>query len=290
MELLTYRHAWGAVGRGARFDRFSSFVPAVKEAGYQGIELAPVVFDAMPEAYGAEGAAILRELLVEHQLELVPMIMTFGDTVEAHLHQFQLQLEQAQTWQPRLIVSHTGSDAMSDSEATRLLRACEKESQQIDLRIVHETHRGRALSTPWRTASVLGAVPNLWLKADFSHFVCSAERLLEDAEDLMAQLCGRVLHADHRIGHENGPQVPDPRSRRWQRQAAAFQQWWDQIWRAAEGRGEGWVSITPEYGPVSYAPADITADGLWELCDWAAEASRERFASGAWRVGADTAA
>jgi len=284
VELRTYRHAWGAVGPGGRYATFSEFLPAVAALGYHGIELAPVVFEAMPGAYGKEGPNRLRELLTELGLELVPMVMTFGETTDQHATQFARQLELAMSWNPSLVVSHTGSDSFDEAESQWLLEQCVTLADQLDVRVAHETHRGRALSTPWCTARFLERVPALWLKADFSHFVCSAERLLSDAGEVMSALCQRVVHVDLRVGYENGPQVPDPWHARWRGHRVAFEAWWDQIWRAAEDRGDPWVSVTPEYGPPTYAPDGTSPEWLWDLCESVARAARERFAAGAWRV------
>jgi hypothetical protein len=283
LQLRTYRHAWGAVGHRARFASLSEFVPAVKDRAYDGIELAPVAFEVAPHAYGTDGPERLRELLAEHDLTLVPMVMTYGSTPREHVDQFERQLAEAMSWGPPFVVSHTGSDAFDDATAAELLARCVAASSGLGVRVAHETHRGRVLCTPWRTARLLEAVPDLWLKADFSHFVCVAERLLQDEGDVMAAVCARVLHTDLRIGFENGPQVPDPRDPRWESHRAAFEAWWDLIWASATSRGEPWTSVTPEYGPFSYAPPDLTADELWSACEWTTDRARERFRSGAWR-------
>ena len=84
----------------------------------------------------------------------------------------------------------------------------------------HEGHRGRFLHSPWVIRDFLDENPDLHntlkLTADFSHFTTVAEKDTNDAvlrgviEDIIPPF---VHHVHCRVGYENGPQVPDPRTK-----------------------------------------------------------------------------
>jgi hypothetical protein len=59
-----------------------------------------------------------------------------------------------------------------------------------------------------------------------------------------------AIHA--RVGHAEGPQVPDPRDPLWQPNLEAHLAWWKRI--AAHRRAEGCaiLPVCPEFGPAPY--------------------------------------
>jgi hypothetical protein len=84
----------------------------------------------------------------------------------------------------------------------------------------------------------------------------------------------------HRVGYENGPQVPDPRCPAWQQYTEAFEAHWKGILQHQLARGgREWATATPEYGPPSYqhvlpfSQQQPTAD-VAEINDWTAERLR----------------
>lgn len=90
----------------------------------------------------------------------------------------------------------------------------------------HETHRGRVMGNPWYTARlldrlglvikllfILGRFDNLWITADFSHWVVVSERLLNGSaagDDLMRACAERTKHIHARVGSPQSAQVNDP--------------------------------------------------------------------------------
>jgi hypothetical protein len=100
-----------------------------------------------------------------------------------------------------------------------------------------------------------------------------SERLIHDQEAAIELAASRAIHVDARVGHEQGPQVPDPRDPAWSNHLNAFEAWWDLAITAEQ-------VVVPEYGPPPYVPTvphtgEPVAD-LWEICDWAKDQLRAR--------------
>jgi len=121
----------------------------------------------------------------------------------------------------------------------------------------------------------------LKLTCDFSHWVCVAERLLEDCGDIIQLAAQRCQHLHARVGFEEGPQVSDPRAPEWARHVAVHEGWWDQIWSAQAKRGLEIPTLTPEFGPAPYLPllpyTQMPVANLSDICDWMAHRQKNRF-------------
>ena len=273
-RLLLVRHLWGA--------DISVCLPAAAAAwratGYEALETSirhvpdPVVFRLLlkSEGWGWVAGAY------------TDMFRTDG-SVNTHLVSLREQIEECADDAPLLINSHSGLDRWSASEMEDFFGGALELEHQFGIPLTHETHRRRCLGTPWATATVLAKFPSLKLTADLSHWVCVCERLLEDFNDLLSQVARQTWHVHARVGHEQGPQVPDPRVPEWAPQLAAHEAWWDRIWSAQRERSQPVSTLTPEFGPPPYlwtwphtrAPAaDLPA-----VCDWMALRQRLRFRS-----------
>jgi hypothetical protein len=109
---------------------------------------------------------------------------------------------------------------------------------------------------------------------DLSHWVVMSERLIHDQEAAIRLVASRAIHVDARVGHEEGPQVPDPRDPAWSNHLEAFETWWDLAITSDQ-------VVVPEYGPPPYLPTipytgEPVAD-LWAICEWARERLRTRY-------------
>lgn len=282
MELKVYRSSWGAVGDGGPYGSVQEFLPLAKASGYDGVELA-IVFHRGTGPTNAE----LGDLLQQHELALMPLLITFGRTIEAHRDDLRGQLEEAASFGVERCNAHAGADWFDDVQAAAFIRDAIAMAGDMGIELAFETHRGRILFEPWRTARLLEQIDQLRLTADLSHWVVVAERLLEDQADVLALACERTVHVHTRVGYEEGPQVPDPRLDRWQPHLEAHEAWWDAMWRAAAARGDAVTTLTPEWGPAPYAstsPVDGRQDvEIAPICDWMADRHRARFAAGTWR-------
>jgi sugar phosphate isomerase/epimerase len=181
-----------------------------------------------------------------------------------------------------LVNAHTGRDAWSDDDSSRFYDEALRIEAGLGVRVAHETHRGRVFYNPWTTARLLERFADLKLCADFSHWVCVSERLLDDQNELMQEVSTRCLHIHARVGHEEGPQVPDPRAPEFRRHVDAHERWWKSIWLAQEAAGTQDSTLTPEFGPPRYMQAlpytGMPVADLEAICDWQMQRQREQFA------------
>jgi hypothetical protein len=204
-----------------------------------------------------------------------------GGSVARHLASLREQIEEVVEDRPLLINSHSGCDHWSAAQAEDFFGGALELEKEFGVVLTHETHRRRFLATPWAAEAVLAKFPELKLTADLSHWVCVCERLLEDFGPLIERVVRQTWHVHGRVGHEHGPQVPDPRAPEWATQLRAHEAWWDAIWAAQRARGQALSTFTPEFGPPNYLwTQPHTREPLADLaavCDWMAERTRGRF-------------
>ncbi|MGH7143758.1 MAG: sugar phosphate isomerase/epimerase family protein [Planctomycetota bacterium] len=275
MQLLTFRSMWGVLGPWGKFpaEQWEAAFPQVKQAGFQGIETGVPQPADQPR---------FRQLLDTHQFQYIAMIFTAGAGVDDHLASFRSQLEAAGPLKPRLVVSHSGRDAFSPADADRFFEAALKIEADLKIRVAHETHRGRILFNPWVAERLLKRFPELHLCVDFSHWVCVAERLIDDCLPIIDLCATRCRHLHARVGYEEGPQVPDPRAPEYAPHLKAHEAWWNRIWDAQAAAGESETTLDPEFGPPGYMHTlphtQVPVADLWDICNWMARRERELFA------------
>ncbi len=268
-EIKTYKSLWEYVGfegspLSVRMNRdIGRAFERIAEAGYRGIECPLPVPEQEP---------LFRELLREHRLDYIAQVLTDGPD---HANSFERQLERAAAFEPALIVSQSGKDSGSLEESLSYFERALETEARFGIPVAHETHRGRALYTPWHTAELLRKLEGLKLAADFSHWCCVTESLLEEHGERMAAACDRTIHIHGRVGHREGPQVSDPRAPEYAQELEAHERWWKRIVSGLLARGATAISFTPEFGPPGYLPTlpytgQPVAD-LWELNRWMAE-------------------
>lgn len=276
MRLDVFRHLWGLVGDGCRFspDRLDEAVQFVRDSsvGYRGVEC-PLL--TVPDQ------ASFVESLKKRELDFIPMVLTFGMSVDDHLQAFRMQLEWARALPHRFVVSHSGLDAFDDDDARRFFEEALRIEKDLDVQVAHETHRGRILFNPWTTRRLLDRFGDLKLNCDLSHWCVVAERLIDDQIEILELCAERALHIHARVGYENGPQVSDPAAPEYSGHLQAHERWWALIWDAQVRRGMDVTTLTPEFGPPSYQPTlpytQVPTASLERICDWMAERQKERF-------------
>jgi len=273
MKLKLVRHLWG-VDLTAGFDRH---LPRWREVGYEAVEVPP---RSVPDR------AALLAFLKANDLGLVVQAFTNdakpGGSVKEHLSSLQAQLDDSLDARPLFFSVHSGSDTWTVTQAEDFYGAALEMERHMGVTIAHETHRMRYFANPWATRAILERFPALKLTCDLSHWVCVAERLLEDCGGIIALAARHCHHVHARVGYEEGPQVPDPRAPEWSRHLAAHEGWWEQIWRAQVQNGMAVSTLTPEFGPPPYlhtlpftqAPVADLAD----ICDWIASRQVQRCA------------
>ena len=258
MKLLFFRSVWGLEDCPTLEDKFKR----IKAGGFDGVELdVPLEVETCKRA---------RQALEDLGLAVVAQQWrSSGATVAEHTASFEPQYERALLLQPLYLNSHTGRDHFTFEENLEIFDHASALAARYGLAVWHETHRSRALFSVPSTARFLAARPQLQLVADFSHWCCVHESLLADQAAGVQQAIARSFAIHARVGHAEGPQVPDPRDALWQPNLAAHLAWWRSIAATRAAAGCPWLAITPEFGPAPYMTLlpysrQPIAD-LWEL-------------------------
>ena len=272
MKLKPVRHLWGVNQQHG----LETFLPRWRNIGYEALEASwRGVLDK---------PAFLR-FLKQNGFDWIPQIFTNdsmpGGSVRQHLDSLKEQVKGCLKHEPLFFNAHSGSDTWSFAEAEDFYGEALEFERKTGVTIAHETHRQRYFGNPWATRDILKKFSGLKLTCDFSHWVCMAERLLEDCVPIIQLSAQHCHHLHARVGYEEGPQVPDPRAPEWSRHLTAHENWWNQIWKSQKRRGMKSSTLTPEFGPppylhtLPYTQAPVAE--LPDVCDWMASRQADRF-------------
>ncbi len=221
------------------------FFSAVVGAGYDGIDT------WIPEDV-KERKKFLR-LLDEYRLPVVcHQFHAKGADFKEFCRSFEYYLNLSSECNPILINSHSGKDYFTTDEQLQIIDIAQNFSINKNIRIAHETHRGRIGFSPYNAMDLFRLRPDMKITADFSHWVCVTESYLEESTIIMTEAIKRTEHIHARIGHTEAPQVTDPRAKEWSDATAVFLAWWDRIIEHKISTGAELFTITPEFGPPPY--------------------------------------
>ncbi len=256
MEIAFYKSLWGMEDM-----PLGDALEKIAASGYDGFE-APLAKVEEAWELGVRGREIA---------------MLFEEDVDS----LRANLDRAGAVGAEVVNVHAGKDWWTFDEGCAFFERALEAVHDSGLTVTFETHRGRLLSEPRSTAAYLKQFPSLRLTADFSHWTCVCESMLRDQTDQVAAAIERTSLIHARVGHEEGPQVPDPRVPAWSRQLEQFDEWWDQIKAAHEARGEAVLRVDPEFGPPNYMWTDPTTGrpsaDLWDVCLWTRDHLRTRW-------------
>ncbi|HTV42268.1 MAG TPA: hypothetical protein VMF08_16985 [Candidatus Sulfotelmatobacter sp.] len=274
MKLKLVRHLWGVDQQRG----LEPFLQRWREVGYEALE---VSWRSV-----ADQPAFIR-FLKQNQFGWVPQVYTNdfapGGGVRRHLDSLKEQVAECLEHQPLFFNAHSGSDAWTLAEAEDFYGAALEFERQFRVTIAHETHRQRYFGNPWLTRAILERFPDLKLTCDFSHWVCVAERLLDDCGEIIQLAAQHAHHIHARVGFEEGPQVSDPRAPEWARHVAAHENWWNIVWASQKQRAMTATTLTPEFGPPPYLPtlpcAQTPVADLADICDWMARRQAAHFSA-----------
>ncbi|MGZ3754401.1 MAG: sugar phosphate isomerase/epimerase family protein [Mucilaginibacter sp.] len=269
MKLLFFCTRWGH-----EHIPWSDFCKKVKDAGYNGIET------TLPMDEG-ELAAVLGELK-KHDLNLIAVQWDTGTAdFNAHIKEYELRLRSAATANPLFITSHTGKDFFSFDQNRQLLELAKSISAETNVKIIHETHRGKFSFAAHITQGYLQKLPWLRLTLDVSHWFTVAE---SDLTNQPAAVDLALHHTDHihaRIGHAQGPQVTDPRSPEWQQIVERHLSLWDQVLSVRREEGADQFTFTTEFGPYPYMQlqpfTNTPIAGQWEINEYMLNLLKNRY-------------
>lgn len=262
MKIKIVKALWGMEGT------YAEQLSLAAAAGFSGVE-APLP--------SAERENEFKDLLKLHNLGYIAQVVTSGD----HAESFAAQVRRAAGFQPQLIVSHSARDSMPYDQQLQFFESALAVEREVGIPVGHETHRYRAMFTPWTTSALLRDLPELKIAADFSHWCCVCESLLEDQAEHMRLAFERAIHIHARIGYAEGPQVPHPGAPEFAGELTAFEGWWSEIFKHRSESGAEFATVTPEFGPPGYMPTlpftrQPVAD-LWEVNEWMANRLRQTF-------------
>lgn len=237
----------------------------VKEAGYDGIEMAIPLDDAQKHH--------LRNLLNDFELEVIALqYAANGNTLSEYIKSYRQHITSAVDVKPLFINSHTGRDYFPTFNNHAIICEAIMLSIKMDINILHETHRGRFSFHSATMQQYLLQHQNLRLVADFSHWCNVSESLLENQESNISNAILRTDHIHARVGYNQGCQVSDPRAPEWSEALEAHLRWWDEIVKIKKSDKADFLTITPEFGPPPYMPVtpyhqSPLAD-QWEINLW----------------------
>jgi hypothetical protein len=253
LELILLKALWGMT------EPLETCFKKIKEAGYSGVE-SPLPDQNVENQF--------TELLEKYELDYVPQVVTRGD----YLASFESQVERALKFKPLLINSHSGKDDMLYDDQLHFFESAVKIEKKANVTIVHETHRGRSMFTPWITARLLNDISDLKINADFSHWCCVCESLLEDQAENLDIAIKRAYQIHLRVGYPGGPQVTDPSAPEYRNALLTHEKWWKQIYLKRKEEGYSFLPVVPEFGPPPYMHTipytNQPVSDLWTINLW----------------------
>mgnify|MGYP002075737376 CR=1 FL=1 len=269
MKIYFFCPRWGA-----EHIPWKEFCRQVSSAGYSGIE-SPIPVDN-PERDEMKNSLEQYGLLFIGQY-----YQSFEKDFQTHLLNYKQHLQHMQGLNCVLIDSQTGKDYFSTEQNIELFQAAETFSLENGITVAHETHRNKALYAAHRFGELATDFPTLKITADFSHWCCVSESLLEQQPDVMELAISKTVHIHARVGNEESPQVADPRAPEFERAFAAHLHWWDKIVLQRQEQGNAQVTITPEFGPPPYMPnipfTKTPVANQWELNLFMMECLKKRY-------------
>jgi len=244
MKTLFFAPRWGHAG-----EPWDQFCQRVVDQGYDGVET------SLPYGNQTEAEAIVREIQ-GHGLSWIGQHWEVRATEpDQHEAEFLSRLEFLFDFEPLFVNSQTGKDWYTFEQNARLIRQATELGKRWRISLFHETHRGKALFHPQISRHFLEADPEFRLTADFSHWCCASESLLEDQGPALDLAISRSAHIHARVGFPEGPQVPDFRSPEWKTALDRHLGWWDQIRTLHQAQAAKSLTVTCEFGPFPYLVA-----------------------------------
>lgn len=241
LKLKVLATNWGFPGN------TDAFCAAAKKENYDGIEVWwPTEIKDQQELFAA---------LDKHQLEVGFLCGGYQKDPKEHLDTFKKAINAAvkSPKKPLYINCHSGRDYFSYEQNRLFIDHTTEASQKSGIKILHETHRGRMLFAAHIAHNFIEKNPALRLTLDISHWCNVHESLLEDQTEAVQAALARVDHIHSRIGHQEGPQVNDPRAPEWESVVKAHLAWWDKVVEYKVKSGDT-LTILTEFGPPNYLP------------------------------------
>lgn len=243
MDILYFCPLWGS----EHMD-LSSFFKRVINTGYDGVEIA-IPFDKKFELE-------LRTLIDQTGLKLIghQHLPPQKETVNEYIARLEDFLNYLISFNPVFINSHTGRDFFNFEENCRIIERIDEISRESGIKIIHETHRGRFNFSTYTTQLYFQKYPELKIAADFSHWCCVSESLLEDQEEFLEEAFQRTEHIHARVGYSQSAQINHPGAPENKKILERHLSWWQSIIALRKSENRDFFPITTEFGPEPYMP------------------------------------
>lgn len=222
------------------------FCAKAKKEGYDGIEIWwPLKREGQDELFAA---------LKKYQLEVGFLTAGSESNFNEHFGSFKNMIDAAvnnKQQRPLYINCHSGRDYFNFEQGKAFIDYTTTLSKSMAIKICHETHRSRLMYSAPVARNYLEKIEALRFTLDISHWCNVHESLLVDQQETVNMVLPRVDHLHARIGHQEGPQVNDPRAPEWDDAVKAHFAWWDKIIEIKKQKGEV-MTILTEFGPPHY--------------------------------------
>jgi sugar phosphate isomerase/epimerase len=165
---------------------------AIREAGYDGIQLIRPIARALREEAQRQGLGVCGSGRVNAPAEAAPLA------------------EEAKLAGLECLTLHVGWGMEDDDEAFALISAVLDASAKYSIPLYPETHRATIFQDPWRTLRFLARFPSLEFNGDFSHWYTGTEMVYGGFENKLAfvrPVLGRIGFIHGRIGNPGCMQV-----------------------------------------------------------------------------------
>lgn len=239
-KLEFYQTDWG------RQISWDAFCKKTKAAGYSGLE---TWFPSDEKSRIELKTALEKYDLKVGFLNGTNKSLLFEESIKAYTEHFKKLI----AWKPAYINCHTGSDFLSFEQNKAFIDATNSIAKEYNIPIYHETHRGRFSYNLTDTKKYIQAIPDLQLTLDISHWMVVHESLLENQDTVLEEVLNRTHHIHARVGHEEGPQVNDPKAPEWKKAVDRHLEIWEKLihekWKTQDV-----FTITTEFGPANYMP------------------------------------
>ena len=257
-----YRTLWGIED-----SVLEETLDGLKERGIEGLEV------CLP--FTSEKS---RRLLVQLQdrFKMIFLIPTAGRKVQDHLKSIQDQLLDIlkDFPNPEKVNIHGGQDSWDSDEVLQYFNGFLEIEKMHSVQLLHETHRGRILYSPWSSLRVFKQFPTLKLTADLSHWVVVAERhlLTEEFDQVMEIVARQTKHIHARPCSPQHIQLGNLDDPVYKEDLECFKKYWSRIVKKQADLGITEHSVDPEFGPFPYSPVlahtnGVLASGLEDLVD-----------------------
>lgn len=262
---------WGFEGT------IDEYCAKVKKDNYDGIEIWwPTEKKDQHELFAA---------LKKYDLEVGFLTAGHESNYNDHFNTFANMVDAAanNTMQrPLYINCHSGRDYFPYEQGKTFIDHTTQLSKSTGIKICHETHRSRLLYSSSVARHYIETIPELRITFDVSHWCNVSESLLEDQQETVDLTLQRVDHIHARIGHQEGPQVNDPRAPEWKNAVEAHFAWWDKVIEIKKQNGDVQTILT-EFGPPTYMPTlPYTQQPLadqWAINTYMMKTLKERYAA-----------